>query len=397
MKAFVISIILCAGFINIVFGEEFQVNAYTSYDQKNAAISMNAEGGFVVVWSSYNQDGSSNGIFGRLFDPDCAPLGEEFQVNTEIEGNQTEASVAMNPGGDFLVTWHGPGTGEQDEEDIFARRFDSNGVPFGGEFRVNDVTVNAQLYPAAVGDNGNFIIVWESTDLIQEGERAICGRLYDCNGHAIGNEIIVTRQFSDCRYPDVAMNTNGDIIVVWMQDYSSNTVWARFYHSDGEPKTDEFVVSTVGFSSACRPSIAMDSTGYSIVTWDGDPKLARQDDIHGRFYDPDGAALGSQFVINTYCEGPQQNPHVSINDEGEFVVVWETRIDPEINDLEVFGRIFDSQGNPSGDDIMINSFTEGHQRYPAVAIGPDGRYVTVWQSDEQDGSGYGIFGCVQLP
>ncbi len=397
MRGFVISIILCVGF-STTFGNEFQVNTYTSNDQKNAAVGMDAGGGFLVVWSSYNQDGSSNGIFGRRFDSSRVPISGEFRVNTETGGNQTEASVAMGAAGDFIVAWHGPGPNEEDEEDIFARRFDVNGMPIGGEFRVNSVRVNEQRYSAAaLSEAGNFVIVWECSDLIQAGERAICGRLYDCDGLALGDEFTVTRRYADCRYPDVAMDADGDFAVVWMQDFDSNTIRARFYNSDGSAKTDAFVVSTAGFSSSCRPSIAMDTAGYSIVTWDGDPRLARQDDIHARFYDPDGAALGSQFVVNTVRGGPQQNPHAAINDEGEFIIVWETRIDPEINDLEVFARRFDSQGNAAGDDFMINSFTEGHQRYPAAAIGPDGRYVTVWQSDEQDNSGYGIFGSLYIP
>ena len=45
---------------------EFQVNVRTDQDQKNPAIAMASDGRFVVVWSSYQQDGSSNGIRARL-------------------------------------------------------------------------------------------------------------------------------------------------------------------------------------------------------------------------------------------------------------------------------------------------------------------------------------------
>ena len=48
--------------ISVVFASvcpaEFQVNTHTTYDQKNAEIAMDQAGGFVVVWSSYLQDGS---------------------------------------------------------------------------------------------------------------------------------------------------------------------------------------------------------------------------------------------------------------------------------------------------------------------------------------------------
>ena len=48
-------------------GTEFQVNTYTTGSQSEAAVASDAAGGFVVVWSSYGQDGSSSGIFGERY------------------------------------------------------------------------------------------------------------------------------------------------------------------------------------------------------------------------------------------------------------------------------------------------------------------------------------------
>jgi hypothetical protein len=70
-----------------------------------------------------------------------------------------------------------------------------------------------------------------------------------------------------------------------------------------------------------------------------------------------------------------------MNDEGEFVIVWDCRIDPNSeSERDIFGRRFDSLGKPVGDEFQINTFVADDQRKPAVAIGPDGRFVTVWQS-----------------
>lgn len=59
-------------------GGEFQVNTHTSNKQENAAIAMDANSNFVAVWSSYLQDGNSNGIFGQRFDTNCSPVGDEW-------------------------------------------------------------------------------------------------------------------------------------------------------------------------------------------------------------------------------------------------------------------------------------------------------------------------------
>jgi len=84
---------------------EFQVNTHTSNDQKNAAVAMDVEGNFIVVWSSYGQDGSSNGIFGQLFDPNCIPIGDEFQINTYEFDDQKYPAVATKESGEFITIW----------------------------------------------------------------------------------------------------------------------------------------------------------------------------------------------------------------------------------------------------------------------------------------------------
>jgi hypothetical protein len=48
---------------------EFQVNTWTTDDQENPSITTLSNGGFVVVWESLEQDGSSSGVFGRIFSP----------------------------------------------------------------------------------------------------------------------------------------------------------------------------------------------------------------------------------------------------------------------------------------------------------------------------------------
>jgi len=373
-------------------GAEFQVNTRTSNKQENPAIAMDAEGNFVVVWNSYLQDGSSNGVFGQRFDSNCSPVGNEFQVNNTISGNQREPSVAMDAAGNFVVVWYGPG---ENEEDIFARRFDPNGLPVSEEFRVNSRTESRQRFPkVAMNDAGVFAVVWESEKL---GTSSYAGeiscQLYDSNSLTV-NEEFQANLLSDCRYPDVAMDADGNFAVVWMRDKSSNSIIARLYDADGTAKTEPFEVSTIKFSSITRPSIAMARTGHSIVAWDGDPNLAGLDDIHARRYDFNGTAIGEQFVINTTIAGPQQNPEVAVNSRGQFIIVWDSKIDPNINERDIFAQRYDRVGRPIGGEFQVNTYMADDQKRPAVAIGENRKFVIAWQSYGQDGSGYGVFGRI---
>jgi len=393
MKCSFFSYLLTGLFFTSIFGAEFQVNTYTTYDQKNAEIAMDATGNFFVVWSSYSQDGSSNGVFGRLFDPNCSPIGEEFQINTTSSGNQAEPAVAMDAAAGFAVTWQGPGVDPNDEDDIFARRFDPNGLPVGGEFLVNSDVNDQQIFPsAAMNSDGSFIIVWESRNTPEQGDKSICCKLFDSNGVEFGAEFLVNTESSVCRYADVAADANGNFAVVWLQDKSSNSIMGRLFDPNGAARTETFQVNTVRFGSITRPSIAMDVAGNFVIAWDGDPNLAGLDDIHARLYDANGTPLGGQFLVNTTIAGAQQYPRVAMNDVGPFVIVWDCRIDPNSeSERDIYGQRFDNFGEPVGDEFQVNAFIADDQRNAAVAIGSDDRFVAVWQSYAQDSSRYGIF------
>ena len=129
----------------------FQVNGFASGSQDNPAVAMDADGDFVVAWDSFGQDGSFDGVFARRYNAAGVPQGAEFQVNSFTSNQQKDAAVAMDADGDFVVVWE---SGSQDGDDygIFAQRYDAAGVPQGTEFRVNSFTSSYQEDPAVTVD-----------------------------------------------------------------------------------------------------------------------------------------------------------------------------------------------------------------------------------------------------
>ncbi len=380
---------------------EFQVNSYRAEHQRDADIAMDEAGNFVVVWDSYRQDGSSGGIFGQRYCADGTAIGAEFQANAVSIGNQKAPSAAMDAAGNFVVVWHGPGI---EQEDIFARCFDASGVALGEEFRVNNHTRSRQMYPSvAMSDDGMFAVVWESEKSMSGPEvRMIAGRVYDCVAVPITGEFDVNA-LTNCRYPDVAMDTEGNFAVAWMQERISNVIVTRVYDASGNGKTSIFQVSTRSFCTITRPSIGMGLRGHFVVAWDETPLLGGVDDVYARRYRFDGTAMCEPFVVNTTRGGTGQRPSVAMNNRREFVIVWNRATDVNENDKDIFGQRYDSLWQPIGDEFAVNSYVAGDQRYPVVAMRDDGEFVMAWQSDGQDGSEYGIFaefgpkiGCAEL-
>ncbi|HUQ68484.1 MAG TPA: hypothetical protein VM165_03110, partial [Planctomycetaceae bacterium] len=96
-------------------GAEFQVNTTTvSFQRTNvsaSSVALDADGDFVVTWSSFGQDGSGYGIFAQRYNAAGAAQGGEFQVNTYTTNSQQQSAVAMDADGDFVIAWS---SGSQD-------------------------------------------------------------------------------------------------------------------------------------------------------------------------------------------------------------------------------------------------------------------------------------------
>jgi hypothetical protein len=101
--------------------------------------------------------------------------------------------------------------------------------------------------------------------------------------------------------------------------------------------------------------------------------------------------LGSEFQANGYTTGFQGNPSIAAAPDGRFVVVWES-YDQDGAKLGVFGQRFDPLGQPLGTEFAINTYTTGNQRDPSVGMDDADGFVVVWASQRADDTDYGIFG-----
>jgi len=162
------------------------VNTHTMSYQSDPAVAADEAGNLVVVWSSYGQDGSRNGVFARRYDSSGRALDDkEFQVNTHTMSYQSDPAVAADGADNFVVVWS---SNEQDGDSwgIFGQRYDSSGTALDKEFQVNTYTSSRQANPAVANDGfGNFVVVWTGCG---EGDAdypgGVFGQRFDSSGGA---------------------------------------------------------------------------------------------------------------------------------------------------------------------------------------------------------------------
>ena len=94
-----------------------------------------------------------------------ARVGGQFVVNDYTTGYQDRPDVTVAADGSFVVAWT---SGYSYEADVFARRFDSNGAPEGGDFQVNEVRHSETSYGPILAisgpGDGTFVVSWRSDD-----------------------------------------------------------------------------------------------------------------------------------------------------------------------------------------------------------------------------------------
>jgi Ca2+-binding RTX toxin-like protein len=307
-------------------GTPFQINTYTTGKQQFATVAMDTAGDFVVTWTDYgSQDGSLAGVYAQRYNAAGVAQGDEFRVNTATEGNQAYSSVAMDASGDFVVTWTAYNQDEPNSFGVFAQRYDSTGATVGGEFQVNSTTTGTQGYSTVAMDaGGDFVISWISN---QGGTGYdIYAQRFNAAGTAQGTEFLVnTFTAGDQKLPTVAMDAAGDFVVTWSsqgQDGSGWGVYAQQYDALGAAVGGEIAVNTYTSSDQQQSAVAMDAVGDFVVTWQSNGQDGSLYGIFGRGFTAAGVPLGTELQVNTTVTDSQVWSSVAADPAGDFAVVW---------------------------------------------------------------------------
>ena len=342
-------------------GPEFQITSAANSSLSPPAVASDASGSVVVVWESAGRDGSDYGVAGRRFDASGAARGAEFQVNSFTSGRQSRPSVASGAAGNFVVVWS---SADQDGsgDGVFGRRFDGGGVAAGPDFPVNSSTAGNQDRPAAASDpGGNVLVAWESDDGSGTG---VFGQVFDPGGNKIGAEFKVsTTNSGNQERAAVAADSAGHFIVVWQSDDGSGTgIFGQVLSTGGEKVGSEFRANKTTADAQDLPSVAADPAGNFVVVWQSAGQDGSGLGVYGQRFDASGVSVGSEFRANTTTDGDQRDPGLAAKDSG-FEVVWASP------GLGVFGQLYDPGGAPLGSEFKINAVGDGATPRAAAGAG----------------------------
>jgi hypothetical protein len=358
-------------------GANFRVsdNAGTS-DQFGSTVACNAAGEYLVAWA--DRRNGNDDVFARRFDSDGSPLGASFRVNDDA-GSQPQGSptVAARPDNGFWVAWSDSRAGDND---IYCQRLQRNGSPVGANFRINDDTASSLQRVSSIGmeRSGGICVAWEDE---RNGSTDIYRALLDESGAPVGANLRLNDdgQGGAGQYYVSVAGGSGRYVAAWVDcraGRDSTDIYAQFLDASGQPSGANFRVSS-GSSPSYQwyPYCAMDSANNAAIvfmdTRNGPYQYFR------RRYDATGSPVGpEELVQDTLADGYYGS--CAMNRSGRFVVAWMDMRNGAKPD--VYCQPFRADGSRIGRNIKVNTDTgQFYQGYPSCVVAEDGRFAVAWE------------------
>jgi hypothetical protein len=392
-------------------GAEYAIVGSLPGDQVFPDAAVTPNGGF-VVWQDNTVDGSGWGISATRLDPalNADLTWSDKKVNFQVTNDQENPRVALLKNGGAVFVWQG---GPSAAQQIYARFLAPTNAGYVW-LTTNDMILNT---PSATKVSYTYSYTTNTTSTVKK--TTVRGKTtYITNITAKVTTTGVTNLPGSGTFranPAVAALAGSNVVVVWASFNQAGPgsmldVYGQVLTPAGQKVGGEFLINQFTAYNQRSPAVAALKNGGFVVAWVSEQQRSAFNlsgidntngsspavvgspsvDVYARFYNSNGVAQGTNFLVNT-DNNPCSNPNVAVASDGKFMVVWAARDTSNAdNGWDVYARAFSSAG-VGGATVRVNSYIYGDQYAPRIsAIGGD--YMIVWTSLGQDGSRGGVFG-----
>ena len=341
-------------------------------------VALNDSGAALLVWPQ--SDGARINVWVRPFDVPSEQWGAvKGLADGTTTGNTDNPRVAMDANGNAIVVWQQI---EGARTDIWASRYLSGVGWISAEQVEEDDTGSAQQPLVAMDANGNALVVWRQYDGSRWEVRA---RRHVAGSGWQAMQSIGPRDLDSMSYIDLAMDPNGNAVVVWVQlDGISTSIWANRYDADADAWAGAENIGTADPRNPQYPQAAMDASGNAMVVWQrhgvevSGPITVYQFDIWANRYDAASGQWGGPERIEFDNAGGAIHPQVAMDAAGNALVIWR-QYDGLRHNLWSNRHV---PGLGWGQPQLVENADEGNVGYQRLAMDSDGNAMALWQMEE---------------
>jgi len=224
-------------------------------------------------------------------------------------------------------------------------------------------------YPAiAVDYSGHILVVWEDdTPVFPE----IYFRTSTNGGWAWLTSQRITWFSYTSQFPDIAVDSSGNLHVVWATDAPGNfeVYYKRSTNGGSTWLTSRRMTWNDGTSE--YPAVAVDSSGYVHVVWNDDTP-GNKDIYYKKSTDGGSTWLASQRM--TWNDGASEIPSIAVDSLGNIHVLW---ADETPGNFEVF-YTKSTDGGSTWRPRQRLTWNSGSSHVPTIAFGPLSHVHVSW-------------------
>ena len=333
-------------------------------DATNPQIAMDNSGNAIVVWQQVDSSGNQSILANRY---SAGAWGGAVWLEAGT-GQATNPQVAMSSSGNAIVVWQQ--VGSSGNQSILANRYSAGA--WGGAVWLEAGAGDASDPQIAMDNNGNAMVVWQQVD--SSGYQSILANRYSAG--VWGGATLLDDSISAGSNPQIAMDNNGNAIVVWVQVDDSgaalNIIQARSYSAGAWGEVTQ-LFSFGGYD--IRPHVVMDNSGNVMVVW-GAKAMSGPWGIAARRYS--AGAWGEVTWLDAAQGGG--NAHVAMDNNGNAIAVWDLNNDSSTHE-DVYSMRYSAGAWETY--TMLNSAGEAWR--PQVAMDNNGNAMAVWQQVDSSG------------
>jgi hypothetical protein len=369
--------------------KEKRVNQYITDNQGKPEVAALKDGGWVVSWTSYGEDGSQAGIYQQRYKADGSKKGGETLVPTTTTNNQDMSDIASLKDGGWVVTWSSKSSDINTGYQIRLQAYNADGTKQGVETQANTTTVGEQSHSKVTGlSNGGWVVTWQSQGEDGDGHFDIHQQAYSGTGQKVGSETVVnTVVTSDQFDSSVSALDDGGWVVTWAayghnNDFSG--IYQQVFDENGVKDGGEVHVNKFTTGNQYDPEVTVLKDGGWVVTWQSNEQDGDGYGIFQQRFNEDGSKEGGEKQVNKHTAWDQDTADIAALSDGGWVVTWQSdRQDGSA--YGIYAQVYNADGTRNGKEFRVNQHANSEQEDPSVAALKNGKFVVTWQSYDVDG------------
>lgn len=288
-------------------------------DQRGASVAGDPSGAYLFTWHD-TRSGDAD-IYAQL-------LQDDSFVVAQATNDQFNPEVVYNPDDEeFLIVWQ-DGRHDPDNADVYAQRISVTGVLVGDAFTIT-TSPYQQLTPyvAYAPGEGVYLVVWRDYPGTATEYFDVYGQLVSCDGALMGDRLPIAAGtgWAARESPnDVLYNPTTKTFLVVYQDLSTAywNIWARPVSTSGA------LGSKIQITDNATRHEAMGAAAYSsqddqylvAYTYRSTPGSPR--DIRARYVSGSGVVGQDTLLVATGSANQTSPDVVYLPDIDRYVVVW---------------------------------------------------------------------------